>query len=151
MWIMVSIFIIVDLCSKYVITKCLSLNEVIVIIRNFLNITHVRNTGVAFSMLPSSKYLVLGISFIIIVGIIYYLYKNKPKSNVEKVAYSLILGGAIGNFINRIFYGYVTDFIDIKIFSYDYPIFNLADTFIVIGVILLLIYTWRCKDGNNSK
>ena len=151
MWIMVIIFIIIDLCSKYVITKYLSLNESIVIIKNFFNITYVRNTGVAFSMLPSSKYFVLGISFIIIIGIICYLYKNRPKSNIEKVAYSLILGGAIGNFINRIFYGYVTDFIDIKIFSYDYPIFNLADTFIVIGVILLLIYTWRCKDGNNSK
>ena len=83
-------------------------------------------------------------------GIILYVYKNKPNSKMEKVAYSLILGGAIGNFINRCVCGYVTDFIDLRIFGYNYPIFNLADTFIVIGVILLLIYTWRCNNGDKG-
>ena len=70
---------------------------------------------------------------------------------MEKVAFSLIVGGAIGNFVDRVFYGYVIDFIDIKIFKYDYPIFNLADSFIVIGVILLVIYTWRCENGNKGR
>ena len=60
----------------------------------------------------------------------------------------MVLGGAIGNFIDRVIYGYVIDFFDFYIFGYDYPIFNLADSFILIGVILLVIYTWRCSDGN---
>ena len=102
-------------------------------------------------MLPNNKYFVIMVSLGIIIGIIYYFYKNRPQDRLEKVSYSLILGGAIGNLVNRIFNGYVIDFIDIKIFDYNYPIFNLADTFIVIGVILLIIYTWRYKDGNNRK
>ena len=83
-------------------------------------------------------------------AIILYIYKNKPKSLIEKIGYSMILGGAIGNFLDRVIYGYVIDFLDFNIFGYEYPIFNLADSFILIGVILLVIYTWRCKDGNQS-
>ena len=113
-------------------------------------ITYVRNTGAAWSIFSSRTVLVLLISSFIIIGIILYIYKNRPKNKVEKIAYSMILGGAIGNFINRIIYGYVIDFIDVKIFGYNYPIFNLADTFIVIGVILLVVYTWRCNDGNKG-
>ena len=60
----------------------------------------------------------------------------------------MVLGGALGNLLDRIIYGYVIDFFDFYIFSYDYPIFNMADCFIFVGVIILIIYTWRCKDGN---
>ena len=144
------VFVLIDLFSKYIVSKYILVNEGIVIIDNFFNITHVNNTGVAFSLFDNNKYLILAVSLIVIIAIIYYLYKNRPKSKIEKVSYSLILGGAIGNFINRCLCGYVTDFIDIKIFGYDYPIFNLADSFIVIGVILLVVYTWRYGDENKS-
>ena len=83
-------------------------------------------------------------------GIVLYVYKNKPKYKLEKIAYSLILGGAIGNFLDRIVYGYVIDFLDFYIFGYNYPIFNLADTFIVLGVLLLIIYVWRYSDGDKG-
>lgn len=146
------IFIAIDICSKLVINKYLSINESIKIINNFINITHVRNTGVAWSLFNNQTILVLIVSIIVIIGIILYIKNNKPTNNVEKLSYSLILGGAIGNLIERLIYGYVTDFIDIKIFNYNYPIFNLADTFIVIGVIFLIIITWRCEhDRNKSK
>ena len=151
MIILIILFVLIDIISKYLIVRCIGLNDAIVVIKGFFNITYVRNPGVAFSMFPGNRYLVLVVSFFIIIGIIYYLYKNKPTGRLEKLGYSLILGGAISNFIDRLVHGYVIDFIDVKIFNYDYPIFNLADTFIVIGVILLIIYTWRCKDGNKGK
>lgn len=151
MIILTLIFLIIDIVSKVIVSRYILLDKSIKLINNFLYITYVRNTGAAWSMFSSRSVLVLIISSFIILGIILHVYKNKPKKRMEKIAYSLIIGGALGNLINRITYGYVIDFIDIKIFKYDYPIFNLADSFIVIGVILLVIYTWRCENGNKGR
>jgi len=152
---MITIFVIItfimDMLSKIAVVKYINLGESIEIINKFLYLTNVRNTGAAWSLFDNSRYFVLFISAIIIGVLIGYIIKDKSQSKVEKAAYGFILGGAIGNFANRVLYGYVIDFIDIKIFNYDYPIFNLADTFIVIGVILFIIYTWRCNDGNKSR
>ncbi len=144
------IILIVDICSKMIVTKYIGFGESIKVIDKFIYLTHVRNTGVAWSMFDNNKYFVLIVSVIIIVGFMEYIYRNKPKNKSEKIAYGFILGGALGNFINRLVNGYVTDFIDINLFNYDYPIFNLADTFIVVGVIIFIIYTWRCNNGNKS-
>ena len=144
------IILIVDICSKMIVTKYIGFGESIKVIDKFIYLTHVRNTGVAWSMFDNNKYFVLIVSVIIIVGFMEYIYRNKPKNKSEKIAYGFILGGALGNFINRLVNGYVTAFIDIKLFNYDYPIFNLADTFIVVGVIIFIIYTWRCNNGNKS-
>lgn len=150
MIILTLIFLLLDIVSKVLVSKYIVLEKSIKIINDFFYITYVRNTGVAWSMFSSKTILVLLVSSFIILGIVLYIYNNRPKNKLEKVAYSMILGGAIGNFVDRIIYGYVIDFIDFKIFGYDYPIFNLADSFIVIGVILLVIYTWRCNNGNKG-
>lgn len=150
MIILTLIFLLVDIVSKLLVSRYILLEKSIKIINNFLYITYVRNTGAAWSMFSSRSVLVLIVSFFIIVGIVLYVNKNRPKDKIERLAYSMILGGALGNFVNRIVYGYVIDFIDVKIFRYDYPIFNLADSFIVIGVILLVVYAWRCENGNKS-
>ena len=144
------IFLAIDICSKLIISKYLNLNESIEIIKRFLNVTLVKNTGVAWSFLDKQIILVLIISTSVIIGIILYISKHKPVNTIEKLSYSLILGGAIGNLIERFIYGYVTDFIDIYLFGYNYPIFNLADTFIVIGVILIIITSWRCDHVRNK-
>lgn len=148
MIILVIISFLIDLISKIIVSNLLDVNEVIVVIRNFFNITYVRNTGAAWSVFAGETLGLIVISLIIIVLMIYYISKNKFKSKLELFGYSLILGGAIGNLYDRIVYGYVIDFLDFYIFGYDYPIFNLADSFIFIGVILVIIYTWRFKDGN---
>lgn len=140
------VVILLDMVSKYIVSKLLIVNESVMIIKNFFNITYVRNTGAAFSIFSENTFLVMVISFMIIMGIILYISKNKPSNKIEKISYSLILGGAIGNFIDRIIYGYVRDFIEIDIFGWDYPIFNLADVFVVVGVILLVIATWRGRN-----
>lgn len=140
------VVILLDMVSKYIVSRLLIVNESVMIIKNFFNITYVRNTGAAFSIFSGNTFLVMIISFMIIMGIILYIRKNKPSNKIEKISYSLILGGAIGNFIDRIIYGYVRDFIEIDIFGWDYPIFNLADVFVVVGVILLVIATWRGRN-----
>ena len=145
------VILIIDICSKIIVTKYLGLGKSVKIINDILYLTHVRNTGAAWSMFDGNKYFVLIVSALIIIGFIMYLLKNQPNNKTEKIAYGFILGGALGNFINRCVKGYVTDFIDVKILKYDYPIFNLADMFIVIGVIIFVIYTWRCNNGNKSK
>ena len=86
------------------------------------------------------------ISLMIIMGVIYYIYKNRPSNNIENIGYGMVIGGALGNFIDRIIYGYVIDFIDINLFGWNYPVFNIADMMIVIGVFLLVINAWRCKN-----
>lgn len=136
-------FLIIDIISKIIVSNIMNVNDSILVIKDFFYITYVRNTGAAFSVFSNNTWLVILISLVIIFFLIWYLYKNKPKSRLEIVGYSMILGGAFGNFIDRIVYGYVIDFFDFYIFNYDYPIFNLADSFIFIGVIFLIICAWR--------
>lgn len=143
--IVVIISLLLDIGSKLLVSKIFILNESKTIIDNFLNITYVRNTGAAWSILDNNTWIVTVISLLIIIGIICYVYRNRVSKKILKIGYGLILGGAIGNFIDRIVYGYVIDFIDIDIFGWNYPIFNLADMFIVVGVILVMIDAWRCK------
>jgi len=130
---------IIDIISKIVVSNYLNLNESIVIIKNFFNLTYVRNYGAAWSILNNRVSFLVIISLIIIGTIIYYISKKNNYNKMEILSYCLILGGALGNLINRVINGYVIDFLDFNILGYDYPIFNLADTFIVIGVVLLFV------------
>ena len=145
MIILTFMFLVIDVISKLVVSNLMNVYDSIMVIKNFFYITYVRNTGAAWSILANNTWIIIIISFVIILGILYFVYKNKPRSRMETVGYSLVLSGAIGNFIDRIIYGYVIDFLDIYILGYDYPIFNIADIFIVGGVIFLLIHTWKVK------
>ena len=141
MIILIILLVIIDVISKVLAKHYLS--KSIVIINHFFRLTYAENTGVAWSILDNNRVVVVILSGLIIAFLGYYLYKNKPKGKIEKITYGLIMAGAIGNFISRLCYGYVIDFIDIDVFGYNYPIFNLADIFIVVGVIWLIIDTWR--------
>ena len=145
------ISLLLDMGSKYLVSRMLTLYESKIIINNFLNITYVRNTGAAWSILDNNTWIVTVISLLIIMGIIYYVYRNRDRisKRIVKIGYGLALGGAIGNFIDRIINGYVVDFIDIDIFGFNYPIFNLADMFIVGGAILLMVDAWRCRNDRD--
>ena len=142
------VFFVLDIVSKLVVSNLMNVYDSIIIIKDFFYITYVRNTGAAWSIFEGETLGLVIVSLIIISFIIYYMCKNKPKSKLEKIGYSMILSGSFGNLFDRIIYGYVVDFLDFYIFGYDYPIFNLADCFIFVGVMLLIIYTWRCNDGN---
>ena len=152
MIILTILVILVDFFSKYMVSKLMTVNETINLIDNFFRITYVKNTGAAFSIFSNNTILVIIISIVVIGFLLFYIYKNKGNNKLENVSYAFILGGAISNLIDRLVYGYVIDFLDFEILSYNAPIFNLADTFIVIGVILFLINTLRSRyDGNSSE
>ena len=141
------ILLTIDIISKIIIQNKMVLNSSIIIIKNFFNITYVRNTGAAFSILSGKQYFLIIFGLVILIGVIYYLQKEKL-NKYKVIYYSLIIGGIIGNLIDRIIYNSVIDFLDFKIFNYDMPIFNLADTFICIGVILVILES--LKGGLNG-
>ena len=152
----VSIFIIVaDQVTKWIIRSHVALYERIPLL-SFLDITHLRNRGAAFGILndlPETVRMPLFV-FVLAVAIVVifvFLKKVEPGDRVLILALSLILGGAIGNSIDRFRLGYVTDFIDFHWFGdpkYHWPPFNVADSAITIGVILILFDTLFLKKGD---
>lgn len=141
-YIIALISLIIDQIVKILVSNYLILGQTTKIINNFFYLTYVQNTGAAFSILIGYRYILIIITLIFL----YYLYKyTKKQTNPNKLAilsHGLLLGGIIGNLIDRIIYGYVIDYLDFMIFNYNFPIFNLADTFIVIGCIILVINSY---------
>lgn len=117
----------------------MELGESIPIIDNVLYITSHRNRGAAWGILQGQMWLFYVITVIVIVAIIYYLYKAAKGKWLFGLSLALMLGGAIGNFIDRVLRQEVVDFVHTYIFSYNFPVFNIADSALVIGVILLMI------------
>lgn len=133
--------ILLDQWTKALVVKKMDLYESIPLIDSFLYLTSYRNKGAAWGILQNQMVFFYIITVIVVLGLIYYLHKHIKDQLFQGVAIAFILGGAIGNFIDRLFRKEVVDFIDVMIFSYDYPIFNIADSFLVIGVIMILIAT----------
>ena len=141
------LFFILDLISKLVIVNNMTLYKSINLIPNFFNLTYVKNTGAAFSILRGRQIFLIILAISILLAIIIFL-KKENLNNLKIIYYSLLIGGIIGNLFDRIIYNSVIDFLDFKILGYDAPIFNLADTFIFIGV-MLIIYE-SIKGGLNG-
>jgi len=139
MFLGVSLVVLCDIIIKLIISFNFTLNKSIELIPDFFYLTYTHNDGAAWSILSGKTFLLIIISFFVIIGLIYFVYKNKPTDKITAIGYILLLGGAIGNLIDRMIYGYVIDYLDFYIFNYHFPIFNLADSCIVIGVILYLI------------
>ena len=138
------ILVIVDQIVKFLVSTYLNYID---IIPKFLYLSLEKNYGVAFSMLWNNRLLILIISLLLILFLIYLLnkdYLSKGKNNkLLNVTYGLLFGGILGNLIDRIVRGYVIDYIGVYIFNYKFPVFNLADSFITIGVILMIISTFK--------
>lgn len=138
------ILVIVDQIVKFLVSTYLNYID---IIPKFLYLSLEKNYGVAFSMLWNNRLLILIISLLLILFLIYLLnkdYLSKGKNNkLLNVTYGLLFGGILGNLIDRIVRGYVIDYIGVYIFNYKFPVFNLADSFIMVGVILMIISTFK--------
>jgi len=148
-YIIALIVIIFDQITKWLIVEKMNVYDSIVIINNFFNITSHRNKGAAWGILQDQMVFFYIITLVVVIGIIYYMQKHGKQSSLLAIGLSLLLGGAIGNFIDRLYRKEVVDFLDFQIFNYNYPIFNIADSALVIGVGLLIIYT--ILDERKSK
>ena len=134
------ISIILDQVTKQIITRNMEIGDRIPVLGNFLSITYHRNSGAAWGIMQGQMFFFYIMTAIAIAGIIYWLYKIDFKTEkVMTIALALILGGAIGNFIDRILYQSVIDFISTYWWGYSFPIFNIADMSLVIGVGLMAI------------
>ena len=136
--------LLLDRISKIIIMKKMIQYNSISIIPKFFSITYTKNIGAAWSILSGNRILLIIISISVLSALIYYLFKEKNITNFGSISYGFILSGIIGNLIDRVIYGYVIDFLDFNIFGYDFPVFNIADTLIVLGVIIyVMIYSKR--------
>jgi len=144
------VLFVIDQISKAIISTYLSLNESVVVIKNFFYIKYINNTGASFGILKDAKLFLIILSIVAIIIILRYMNSFK-KTKLNMIGFSCVLGGILGNLSDRILFGYVKDFFDFYIFGYDYPVFNFADIFIVVGVILLVISILRGEDEHGSK
>ena len=127
------------------ITKILALQYLqpvssVPLIRDVLHLTYVENTGAAFGMLKDHRWVFLVISTVALGGMVVYMFLNKTKHPLETTAVAFIVGGGIGNMIDRIARGFVVDFVDVKCIPFWKYIFNVADIFVCVGCGLFILY-----------
>ena len=135
------------------ITKILSnlYLENVVLIKNFFNLTYVENTGAAWGILDNNRIVLIGVSIIALLFINKYINSETEFNKLTITSYGMVLGGIFGNLIDRIFRGYVVDFLNFNIFGYDFPVFNIADILIVVGIVLMFIEVMRGNYGSKSR
>ena len=144
------VFLAVDQISKIILDKVLILGKSISIFEKFLYITKAYNEGISFSMLTGHRWVIILISIFVMIFLYFYMRCFKEnKRNI--IAFSLVFGGLFGNLIDRLIHGYVIDFIDFYVLNYNYPIFNLADSFICIGILMVLYAIFLGEDNENSR
>lgn len=134
----------VDQWTKYCVQQTLPLHHTVPVVKGFFNLTHVRNPGGAFGIFAGQKGGIGSILFVVVslsaIGILLYLFfRAKDDERILSLAFSLVLSGAIGNLIDRVQYGEVIDFLDFYLSSFHWPSFNIADSAISIGIVLILI------------
>lgn len=128
-----------DQLIKILLINFMNIGESIVIIKNFFDLTLALNTGAAFSLLSSGVDFLIIISIIVLLFLSYYIVKSKNIRKFEYIVYGILIGGIIGNLIDRIIRRAVVDYLSFNIFGYAFPIFNFADMCIVISMILFLM------------
>jgi signal peptidase II len=144
-----ALVILLDRVSKLWIVAHIPSGHAIVVIPRVFRLTHVLNTGAAFSMFEGSaspnlvRNLLIGFSVVAVVVVLFLLWRMGRAMSLTSIALALILGGAIGNLYDRMRFSYVVDFLEVHIIHYHWPDFNVADSAIVVGACLLLLEMLR--------
>lgn len=142
-WLMTStIVFFIDIASKFWILNKFHLYESINVLP-FFSITYVQNIGAAFSIFEGQRWMLAAVALLISGAIVYMLYRNKRQQKLENFSLSLILGGALGNLFDRLYHGFVVDFLDVNFGSWHYPTFNIADCAICIGIGLFILSSYK--------
>ena len=142
--------VLLDQIIKIVVSYNMGINDTISIINNFFSITYVTNIGAAWSILSGGRILLILLA-ILAINLIYFMFIYKKEIDKKnQIFYGLLLGGIIGNLIDRIVFGYVIDYLDFNIFGYNFPVFNLADILITLSVIFIVIFS-KVKNENSSR
>ena len=142
LWLLLAIAIIVfDQISKYLVVSNIGATDSIKVIPGVLDFVYVKNKGAAFSFLADIDYGIILLSVISVcfcVGVLVYIFKNKPSNKLFMTSLMLMFSGALGNVIDRIIRRFVVDFIELKFI--DFPVFNIADISITVGAVLFIVY-----------
>lgn len=127
-----------DQLSKLIICKLVQPVHTVALWQNVFHLTYLENRGAAFGILQNKFGFFYIVTVLVIVAITVYIVKKRPRSRCLNVSLTLLAGGALGNFADRLFRGYVVDFLDFRFINF--PVFNLADCFVVCGAFLLAAY-----------
>ncbi|MFH1540849.1 MAG: signal peptidase II [Elusimicrobiota bacterium] len=146
--IIIIIVLILDQLTKFIIIKKFYLGESVAVLKNIFHITYITNTGAAFGIFQGYGKVLLIFSIVAIILISVLIFTRKNIFHISQVSFSLILGGAIGNLSDRIFRGEIVDFLDFRI----WPVFNIADSAITVGMTILFIYSFlpRSKEKDSN-
>lgn len=140
------LIIVLDQLTKVVMSNWLELYQTVAVMPYF-NFTLAHNSGAAFSFLAGAggwqRWFFIALALVVSAVLVVWLSRLKAAAKMEAIAISLIIGGAIGNVLDRFIYGYVIDFVDIYIGSYHWPAFNIADAAICIGAVLLVLDSFK--------
>ncbi|MGB2705373.1 MAG: signal peptidase II [Candidatus Omnitrophota bacterium] len=134
-WVVAVLALLLDQASKFLVSRSLKLNESLAVIKNTFHITLVHNTGAAFGSFKEQTLFFIIIASLAVAAIVIYIRKTRKAFFLRDAALALILGGALGNLTDRLRLGYVIDFLDFRI----WPVFNVADSAVTIGAIMLVI------------
>ena len=135
-----AVLVLADQISKTIVVKTMSLYESIPVIQNFFHFTYITNDGMAFGInFPFGYYIFTSVSILLTLFLFWYLWSVRTHSIVIRLGISFIIAGAIGNLIDRIFLGAVIDFLDFMIGNFHWYVFNLADSYVTVGMVLVLI------------
>jgi signal peptidase II len=153
-WLWISgVVVLLDQLTKYLASTYLELyvpNK----ITGFFNLTLMHNEGVAFSILADQsgwqRYFIAVVASVIVIWLLYWLKKNTRQMTLQNTALALVIGGALGNIWDRVVLGYVVDFIELHHKSYYWPAFNVADSAITLGAVLLIIDAFKNKDESSA-
>lgn len=139
LWIAIMVLaVFLDQLTKYLTILFLKPVDTLPIIEDVLHLTYVENTGAAFGMMKNQRWLFMIVSTVAIIALLIYLFKKKTQPKLENLAIAFIVGGGIGNMIDRVLLGYVVDMIDFRLINF--AVFNVADSFVCVGAGLLMLY-----------
>lgn len=150
------VLLMIDQLVKLFVRSKISLMDKITVIPNFFSLYHIENTGAAFSLFSGATIILIVLSVLVLAFLHFYVLSDEVMTKWKKFGLGIVIGGIIGNLIDRILYGAVVDYLAFSFFGYSFPVFNIADIGITVGFLILVIDIFRSdynefRDRSNRK